>query len=155
VADDFVDTGKIPGDHAWHSGLEVLLNVRGWSLLAEYVRADLSTADDVDPAFDGCYLTASWIVSGEHRPYDRKAGYARRIQPSGHWGAVELIARYGRVDLDDRNVSGGTMDGWWAGLNWWATRRIRASMFYGDIDLERFDLEGNTQTLLARLQWIY
>lgn len=155
VADDFVDTGKIPGDHAWHSGLEALLNVREWSLLAEYLRADLSTDDDADPAFDGYYLTAGWVVTGEHRPYDRRAGYARRILPQGHWGAVEVIARYGRVDLDDRNVSGGTMDGWWAGVNWWASRRFRASVGYGDIDLERFGRQGNTKTLLTRVQWIY
>ena len=155
VADDFVDTGKIPGDHAWHTGLEALWNVRNWSLLAEYVRADLSTDAAADPSFDGYYLTAGWVVTGEHRPYDRKAGYARRVMPKGHWGAVELIARYGSVDLDDEGVRGGQMDGWWAGVNWWATGRIRASMGYGDIDLERFDLNGNTRTLLTRFQWIF
>ncbi len=125
VADDYVDTGKVAGDHAWHTGLEALWNVGPYSVLAEYVRADLSTRDDQDPTLDGFYVTGSWVLSGEHRPYDRKAGYARRVLPQGRWGAVELIARYGHVDLDDRNVHGGTMDGWWAGVNWWANRRSR------------------------------
>ena len=100
-------------------------------------------------------MTGSWVVTGEHRPYDRKAGYARRILPSGRWGSLELIGRYGRVDLDDASVRGGTMDGWWAGLNWWATRRIKASVGYGNIDLDRFGRTGNTETLLTRIQWIY
>jgi phosphate-selective porin OprO/OprP len=155
VADDYVDTGKVPGDHAWHTGVEALWNHGGYSVLAEYVRADLSTRDESDPTLDGWYVTGSWVLTGEHRPYDRKAGYARRILPQGRWGAVELIARLGRVDLDDGVVRGGTMDGWWAGVNWWANNRWKASIGYGNIDLDRFGVTGNTKTLLTRLQWIY
>jgi phosphate-selective porin OprO/OprP len=145
----------VPGDHAWHTGVEALWNHGGYSVLAEYVRADLSTRDGCDPTLDGWYVTGSWVVTGEHRPYDRKAGYARRVLPQGRWGAVELIGRYGRVDLDDKTVSGGTMDGWWAGVNWWANNRWKASVGYGHIDLDRFGVTGNTKTLLTRLQWIY
>jgi len=155
VADYYVDTGRLPGDHAWHTGLEALLSVRGASLLAEYVRADLSIDGPGEPVFDGYYLTGSWVLTGEHRPYDRKAGYARRILPQGRWGAVELIGRYGRVDTTDEGVEGGVMDGWWAGINWWATNRFKASVTYGDIELDRLGLVGSTQTFLARLQWIY
>ena len=155
VADDFVDTGKLAGDHAWHTGLEALWTLRGYSVLAEYVRADVSTREPGRPTFDGWYVTGSWVVTGEHRPYDRKAGYARRVQPQGRWGSVEVFARYGMVDLDDRGVHGGRMDGWWGGVNWWATRRLKASVGYGDIDLDRDGLTGNTRTLLSRVQWIY
>jgi phosphate-selective porin len=155
VATDFVDTGQVPGDHAWHSGVEALWSHGGYSVLAEYVRADLSTRDGSDPTLDGWYVTGSWVLTGEHRPYDRKAGYARRILPQGRWGAVELIGRYGKVDLDDGAVRGGTMDGWWAGVNWWATNRWKASLGYGNIDLDRFGIDGNTRTLLTRVQWIY
>jgi phosphate-selective porin len=155
VSDDYVDTGKVRGDHAWHTGLEALWNVGAYSLLAEYVRADLSTRDGTNPKLDGYYLTGSWVITGEHRPYDRKAGYARRILPQGRWGSIEVIGRYGHVDLDDRSVRGGTMDGWWAGVNWWATRRLKMSVGYGDIDLDRFGTEGNTKTVLSRVQWIY
>jgi len=155
VADYYVDTGKVAGDHAWNAGLEALWNVGAYSLLAEYNRADLSTRDGRNPALDGWYLTGSWVITGEHRPYDRKAGYARRILPQGRWGSWEVIARYGHVDLDDRNVHGGTLDGWWAGLNWWATNRMKMSLGYGDIDLDRSGIQGNTKTLLSRFQWIY
>lgn len=155
VTSDYVDTGKVPGDHSWNTGLEALWSHGGYSLLADYVRADLSTRDGSDPTLDGWYVTGSWVVTGEHRPYDRKAGYARRVLPQGRWGAVELIARYGKVDLDDGTVRGGTMDGWWTGVNWWANNRTKASIGYGTIDLDRFGVTGNTKTLLTRLQWIY
>jgi phosphate-selective porin len=155
VADYYVDTGNIPGDHAWNTGLEALWNYDAYSVLAEYVTSSVSSAATGDPNFSGYYVTASWVLTGEHRPYDRKAGYARRVLPQGRWGAWELTARYGKVDLDDKAVHGGTMDGWWAGVNWWATRRWKASITYGDIDLDRFGLNGNTKTVLSRIQWIY
>jgi phosphate-selective porin OprO and OprP len=155
VSDFFVDTGNIAGDHAWNTGLEALWNVAGFSLLGEYVTSSVSSRDAGDPDFDGYYVTAAYVLSGEHRPYDRKAGYARRVMPQGRGGAWELMARYGRVDLDDQSVRGGDMDGWWAGVNWWATRRWKASITYGDIDLDRDGLDGNTRTWLSRIQWIY
>ena len=45
------------------------------------------------------------------------------------------------------------MDGWWAGVNWWATRRWKASVTYGDIDLDARP-RRNTRTSLSRIQWI-
>jgi phosphate-selective porin len=155
VSDFFVDTGNIAGDHAWNTGLEALWNVAGFSMLGEYVTSSVSSRAAGDPDFDGYYVTAAYVLSGEHRPYDRKVGYARRVMPQGRWGAWELMARYGRVDLDDQSVRGGVMDGWWAGVNWWATRRWKASITYGDIDLDRDGLDGNTRTWLSRIQWIY
>ena len=47
------------------------------------------------------------------------------------------------------------MDGWWLGVNWWATRHWKASLGYGNINLERLGLDGNTETLLSRIQWIF
>jgi phosphate-selective porin len=155
VADNYVDTGTIDGDHAWNGSLEVLWADRGYSLLGEYVRSSVRASSAGDPTLEGWYLTGSWILSGEHRPYDRKAGYARRVMPQGHWGAFELVGRVGRVDLDDAGVRGGTMSGWWGAVNWWATRRWKASIGYGDIELERSGLTGNTKTVLLRVQWIY
>lgn len=155
VSDYYVDTGKFEGDHSWNTGIELLWNVDGWSLLGEYVTASVSAPDSGNPDFHGWYVTGSWVVTGEHRPYDRKAAYARRILPQGRWGAWEIIGRYGRVDLNDGAMQAGAMDGWWAGVNWWANRRIKASIGYGNIDLDRFGIEGNTKTLLSRFQWIY
>jgi phosphate-selective porin len=155
VSDFYVDTGKFDGDHSWNTGVELLWNVDGWSVLGEWVTASVSSPAYDDPEFQGWYVTGSWVVTGEHRPYDRKAAYARRILPQGRWGAWEIIGRYGRVDLNDGAMQAGAMDGWWAGVNWWATNRWKFGVAYGNIDLDRFDVTGNTQTFLARMQWIY
>jgi phosphate-selective porin OprO and OprP len=155
VADNFVDTGNLDGSHAWNLGLEALYARDSWSLLGEYVHSEASLRARPNASFDGWYLTGSWIMSGDARPYDRKVAYARRVQPSGRWGALELMGRVGRVDLEGAGVDGGRMDGWWAGVNWWATRRWKASVTYGDVGLERGNTNGNTNAWLYRLQWIY
>jgi phosphate-selective porin OprO and OprP len=155
VATNYVDTGTVAGDHAWNTGVEALWNDGPWSVLGEYARADLSTATAGHRKLDGFYVTGSWVITGEHRPYDRRAGYARRVLPQGRWGAWEVFARYGRLDLNDGTVRGGRMTGSWTGVNWWATRRWKASVGYGDIALERGGLEGDTKTVLTRLQWVY
>jgi len=155
VSDYYVDTGKFDGDHSWNTGVELLWNIDGWSLLGEWVTAAVSSPDFGDPRFQGWYVTGSWVVTGEHRPYDRKSAYARRVLPQGRWGAWEIIGRYGSVDLNDGAMQAGAMDGWWAGVNWWASNRWKFGVAYGNIDLDRFDLTGNTQTFLFRLQWIY
>jgi len=155
VAKNYVDTGTIDADHAWNTGLEVLWAKGGYSLLGEYITSSVSGDTLGSPRFDGWYLTAGWVLSGEHRPYDRKAGYARRVQPKGRWGALEAVARVGRVDLADGRVDGGKMNGWWLGMNWWATRRWKASIGYGNIDLDKTGITGTTDTWLGRIQWIY
>jgi len=57
-----------------------------FSLTAEYDEAHVASPETGDPQFRGYYVTGAWVVTGEHRPYDRKVGYARRVMPAGNWG---------------------------------------------------------------------
>ncbi len=156
ATDLYVDTGNVPADHAWHTGLEALWADGRYSVLAEAVAAHVAANALADPTLTGWYVTGSWtITGGGPRPYDRRAGYARRMPVAHRHGEVELVARIGHVDLDDGPLSGGTLDKWYLGANWWATKRWKASLGYGDADLDRFGVDGNTKILLARLQWIH
>jgi phosphate-selective porin OprO and OprP len=155
VADYYVDTGDIVADHAWEGGLEALWNQGPYSVLAEYVRARVSSALDGDPGFSGWYVTGSWVLTGETRPYDRNVAYARRVLPTKRWGAPELVARYSHVDLDDGAVQGGTMNKTYLGINWWATKRWKAGFGWGRTWLDRYGVTGRTDSFLTRLQWIH
>jgi phosphate-selective porin OprO/OprP len=156
VADIYVDSDDIASDHAWHMGFEVKAGNGPVSMLAEYVEAWVSSRETGDPSFRGWYLTGSWFLTGGGpRAYDRTVGYARRVPVAHRFGEVELVGRFGRDDLDDAGVRGGTLDKWFAGVNWWATKRWKASVGYGNADLDRDALTGNTEMLLWRLQWIY
>jgi len=153
VAGWFIDTGVIEADHALEFGLEALWSYNGISLLGEYIQSNVSSKSLNDPVFNGWYVTGGWVLSGEARPYDRNVGYARRIIPKSSNGAVEFIVRYGTVDLDDGLVSGGTMDKWMVGANWWINPYWKASVSYGTASLDKLDIHGKSDIMLLRIQW--
>ena len=155
VAANYVDTGDIPADHAWHLGFEGLWSEGPFSLLGEYNRAWVRSASADNPEFFGYYITASWVLTGEARPYDHTNGYARRITPKYRGGAPELVARFSHIDLDDKAVQGGKFDKIYVGINWWATQQWRLAFGWGHIWLDRFDKTGVTDSFVTRFQWTY
>lgn len=155
VTSNYVDTGDIPASHATAVNVESLLNVGPASLNAEYAHARVDSPSTGNPAFSGWYVTGSYVLTGEFRRYDRRVGYARRVLPTRKWGAVELVARVGKVDLDAPMVRGGYLTKWYAGVNWWATRRWRISAGGGRATLDRFGTIGYTNQVFTRVQWIY
>lgn len=157
VTPNYVDTKSVPGDHSTNVGLEMLWNEGPFSVLAEYNRAELAgTAFDA-PGFGGFYVTGSWVISGETRKYDRTVGYARRVMPTKHWGAPELVVRYGRVDLNDGGIAGGEFDLVALGVNWWATRRAKLGVNWQHVWLDRLanGSNGNSDIVIMRLQYVY
>ena len=154
TADYYVDTGQIPAAHAIETSVEALWTQRAFSVLSEYARARADSPATHNPSFWGTYTTVSYVLTGEHRPYDKKSGYARRVLPEGPWGAWEIVARYSHIDLDDALVPGGTMTNTAVGLSWWATRRWKIGVDYSVTNLDRFTTHGRTGGLHTRLQWI-
>ena len=155
VIDNYVDTGNFSGKYARQLALEALYNRGPFSVLTEYAHAWVASPETGNPQFSGFYVTGSYVVTGENRPYDKRVGYARRIIPESRWGAVELVGRFGYVDLDDTVVKGGKMTTWYTGTNWWMSRQWKFGVGYGLADLDRFNVTGRTQRLFTRLQWIY
>ena len=151
VSDNYVDTGNLSGDHACHLGLEAFWNEGPFSVLTEYNRAWVNSSASNDPSFSGYYITGSWILTGETRPYDRTVGYARRVMPKGHWGAPELVARFSHEDLDDGTVQGGSFDKTYLGINWWATRSWKLGFGWGHTWLDRFATTGVTESYHTRI----
>lgn len=152
VTDWYVDTGEIDAVDALEFGLELLWSYNGVSILGEYLQSNINV-DGIDPKINGWYVTTGWVLSGESRPYNKNVGFATRIIPRSNYGALELIARYGDVDLDDKFVQGGKMNKWMLGANWWVDPYLKASISYGTVELNRFDLIGETDIMLFRLQW--
>jgi len=155
VADYYVDTGDITASHAVEVGFELLGTWRQWSLLGEWVRASVAGTAGRDPSFHGSYVTASWVLTGEHRVYERAVGGGRAPIPAGRLGALEIVARYGRVDAADGAVDGGVLDKWYLGVNWWATLHWKAGAGYGVADLARGGVDGRTEITIVRVQWLY
>jgi phosphate-selective porin OprO/OprP len=78
----------------------------------------------------GVYAQLGYFLTGEHRPYDRKAGAIDRVIPfenfkfspccdGNGWGAWEVAGRFSYLDLNDENIRGGTMMDATFGINWY------------------------------------
>lgn len=108
-------------------------NVSTFGLESLWVNGPLSvqseaTAAVVDQAgptavLSGVYVQAGFFLSGEHRPYDRKAGAIDRVIPFNSVGncgrgAWEVAMRYSTVDLNDENIFGGELTNLTTGINW-------------------------------------
>jgi phosphate-selective porin len=155
VADRYVDTGEFTGDFIAEVGVEILWDRGPFLIAAEHIEARTKSAETGDPRMTGDYLMASWVVTGESRPYLRQVGATGPITPTSRHGALELVVRYSRLDLTDSVIDGGVLEKWHYGVNWWLSPQWKAGVSYGDADLVRDNLDGNTKMSLFRLQWYY
>jgi phosphate-selective porin OprO and OprP len=153
ISSNYVDTKSFAAKHQFNLGLEQLWSLENFSILLELVHNWTKTATTTEQ-FKGYYVTTSYILSGEQRPYDKRAAYARRVKPDGAGGAWELWCRVGRVNLRSRNIDGGINNRYTAGLNWWATQYWKVGLNYGVSNLLKEDKVGITHSLQWRIQWI-
>lgn len=136
-----------------------------FGLLAEYVisRQEVRRADvTAELENTGWQAQASWVFGGEptfrgvspKKPFDREAKT---------WGAFEIKARYGRLEVDEDSFpifanpasAAQAADEWGLGVNWYLNRNLRI-----DLDYERTEFEGGASSgdredenvLLSRFQ---
>ena len=152
---DFVDTGEFASDGVDLLNPELALVHGPLSLQAEYVLAAVDASGGSTRDFGGFYVMASWLLTGEHRPYERAHGRFGRIRPAndftsrGGSGAWELALRYSALDLDDDGISGGKLHDFTAGLNWYLNPFTRIVFNYVLADL---DGVGDTHIFQSRFQ---
>lgn len=146
----FVDTGKMAADYGQLLGFEGLW-VRGpVSLQGEYIFAPVNRDGSPDASFHGAYLSASYFLTGEHRPYNRQSGAPTRVIPFENFfrvrtdsgdiatgrGAWELAVRLSHIDLTDAGIAGGKLTDGTLGLNWYLTpyHRLRWNLIHAHLD---------------------
>jgi len=123
----FVDTGFLEEVNLINTYGTESLWVRGpLSWQSEFMAQHIDTDSVGNALLWGGYSQIGYFLTGEHRPYDRKAGAIDRVIPlhsvsksGGGIGAWELAVRWSYLDLLDRNVRGGDMDNFTAGVNWY------------------------------------
>lgn len=157
----FVDTafgfesGSLPADRTDTWNMEFSWRKGPFWLASEYIQTYVDSSEYADPAFNGYYLTASWVLTGEMRPYNKKRGVFGRIPVSktvyqGGKGVWEVAARYSDVDLTDGLVDGGETQIASLGLNWWLTPFFQMGINYRHIENNQGGLEGSEDVMNYR-----
>ena len=152
-ASRWLDTGTIAGaDNYQLLGLEGVLNIGALQLVGEYqdvwLERDPGTGNDLH--FGGGYVYASYFLTGEHMPWNRRSGTLDRITPFENFflvrtcdgncehglGAWQVAVRYSYADFNDLDILGGIGESLTVGLNWYWTpnARMQVNWINGTID---------------------
>jgi phosphate-selective porin OprO/OprP len=152
----FVDTDFFEADSALTHSIEASWRTGPFWLNGEYIGNDVNASEHGNPLFSGYHIGASWILTGEMRPYNRRNGLfgpvpvAKSVDQGG-LGAWEAGLRWSEVDLSDGPVEGGEMDIFSVGLNWFLKPTFHVTVNYRHIFLDRFDTEGESDGVALRL----
>ncbi len=138
LAPRFVDTGTLTMRSANLAGPEFAWVYGPASVQTEYVHAALNPVTPNGNAnFHGYYVSGSYFLTGEQRNYRASEGRFRGIKPKrnfnlgeGGRGAWELALRYSSLDLQDRTVTGGKLNDFTVGLNWYLNPNARLMWNY-------------------------
>ncbi|TDR48516.1 phosphate-selective porin OprO/OprP [Tahibacter aquaticus] len=133
-----IDTGNLSGaDQIKRVGIEGAWSEGPFSLQGEFLTIDASRRTARDYTAEGAYLYASWILTGETRPY--KSGAFANVKPKNDYGAVELGLRYSTLDLNDGIIYGGKQHDWTLGVNWYLGQHFKLQANY----IRAFSDKGN------------
>ena len=147
-----VDSGKLADtDRIVRNGVEAYWQQGPWSVQGEYLRATAQRDAGLrDFTAHGYYAQGSWVLTGESRPYS--AGNVGNVKPNHRYGAVELVARYGALDLDDAGVAGGRQRDFTLGANWYVSTHFKLQADYVRVRSHRAASSGGTDAVEVRAQ---
>ena len=158
----FVDTGFGSGTGLWPADRMETYNLElSWRrgpfwLASEYFRTSVKNASLENPTFDGYYVSANWVLTGEMRPYNKKNGLfrpvpiSRTVYQNGK-GAWEIAVRYSELDLTDGRIEGGDIQIASLGLNWWLTPFFSLGANYRYVWNELDGIEGTSSGFMTRI----
>ncbi|MBL8272132.1 OprO/OprP family phosphate-selective porin [Steroidobacter sp.] len=97
----------------------------------------------------------AWFATGEDETFRGFTSQSVFDPSKGTWGAVELVARYHELDIDDDAFSGGTdsfanpassaskASAWGLGVNWYLTQNYKWSLNYDVTSFEGGAVTGD------------
>jgi phosphate-selective porin OprO and OprP len=123
-----------------------------WTFQSEYLVSGLqnastsATGPGTNVTYHGGYAQVLYFLTGEHDEYSRKTGVFERVRPKSNFfksdkcnglsgcGAWQVGFRYNFLDLNDKNLNGGILDNYTAGLNWFWNPNMKWQFNYSATD---------------------
>jgi phosphate-selective porin OprO and OprP len=153
-----VDTSELGGSHQYTIGPEFALVYGSLTVQAEYAGQFFTDATDTNGVnqgtvfYQGGYVEVLYFLTGEYQPYDRRAGVFSRVIPLHNYhlkkndcnwscGAWQIGVRFSYLDLDDKDIQGGKLYDWTAGLNWFLNPNMKVQL---NVIAEHRDVPGVT-----------
>jgi phosphate-selective porin OprO/OprP len=151
-----IDTGDFDASQSFVLGFEAATRRGPLSVQSEVLHAFVNRGA---AHFPGMYVSASYFLTGEVRPYDREQaifGQVIPLQPlnlrARTFGAAEAAARWSWVDLESHDVHGGRMHELGLGFNWYWNRWVRWQANYELALVDGGPLDGRLHVFQMRFQ---
>jgi len=152
----YLDTDLIPGlDHIVLSNIELAGYYGGLGVQSEIISNKTYRNNGLDPLnMGGFYVQGTYLLFGGKQLYDKAQGEFNQPERGKKWGDVELALRYDYINMNDKDVFGGSAEGYTAGLNFYASRNFKFQINYSYVNHDRYasgkgklfvghDVEGN------------
>ena len=112
-----------------------------FGFLGEYVISDQRVTKGAASASlrnTAWQVAASWVLTGEDASYTGVNPKHPFDPRANHWGALQLVARYADLDVDNKAfpiyanpaTSASEAEAWAVGLNWYLNKNIRVNTSY-------------------------
>lgn len=131
LAPTLISSGVIiDADRMTNLGAEAAYSTGPLLLQGQYVRSKIDRPLLGDLDFDAWYAQASFIVTGESYDYAKRSGTVEGVDLRRKKSAVELAARYSRLDMDDSALNRGRAQTITLGANWYLNQNVRLMVNY-------------------------
>ncbi|MEQ8786096.1 MAG: porin [Pirellulaceae bacterium] len=143
VVPPFVDTGPIPAQMFHLFNFELGGALGPCNVQSEVRFAVVDQIGGPVVAFSGAYAEATCVLTGEVHPYDYENAVFRRVMPNREFyfrsggGALEASLGWSYINLNDKNITGGGMQTYSMGLNWYLHRYAKFQFVVIPVTLER------------------
>ena len=128
-----------------------------FGLLGEYIRSKQDVTAGAARAslgHEAWQLVGSWVLTGEKASHRGVAPNQPFTPGAAGWGAFEVVARYGELDIDDdafplfadAGAAASSATAWSLGLNWYLNRNLKLVANYSQADFDGGAAGGDRET---------
>jgi phosphate-selective porin OprO/OprP len=152
----YLDTDLITDlDHVQQSNIELAGFYKGLGIQSEIIGNQTFRKNGKETLnFGGFYVQGTYMLFGGNQVYNKEEGEFTQPDKGKKWGDVELALRYDFVNLNDKDIFGGSAEGYTVGLNFYTAKNVKFQLNYNYINHDRYangkgklyvghDIEGN------------
>lgn len=134
----YLDTNTIPNvDYDFLYTGEVAGFYKGLRFESAYIANDTHIQKDAPQSVDkstkhfwGWYAQAGYLLFGGTQRYDANGAKFTRVKRGRSWGDLELCFRYDYLNLNSKNIEGGSGESYALGLNYYINNHVKIMLDY-------------------------
>ena len=152
----YLDTDVITDyNHQVITNIELAGYYKGLGVQSEIIKNYTYRNNDKETLnFGGFYVQGTYMLFGGKQIYNKAEGEFTQPSKGKKWGDVELALRYDYVNLNNKDIYGGSAEGYTAGINFYTARNVKFQLNYTYVNHDRYangkgklyvghDLDGN------------